>query len=1093
MIPGISGSLLSTDALERVVPAALAGRLDEQGRERAQRRLRAWHQTARIALGPSASERSVFDRLAAPLMGHLGYRSIPVHSREGLLSVLLEADGRPAALLLVTPWGLDSAAAWRRGVTHGIAFDQRWCLCLSGPALRVIDSGRTYARRFVEFDLETAVDDPRTFAVFWGLLRAAAMSRHADRQPLIERAVALSEQHRSTIRESLQRGVEDALSELRDAFTAARAARPAPKSVDEPLVIVYRVLFLLFAEARGLVPMWHPVFRDSYTIEALRTPAERLPRPRGIWESLQATARLAHRGCRAGALRVTPFNGRLFSPADAPLADALPLDDGAVRRALMALTTRKSAAGRERISYADLGVEQLGGVYERLLDLRPAHAAGEASRRKATGSFYTPRALTEFVVRRTLAPLVEGASPEQILALRVLDPAMGSGAFLVAACRYLATAYEHALCSDTGAFPSEITDADRTGFRRTIAQRCLFGVDVNPMAVQLARLSLWLATLAADKPLTFLDHRLRTANSVIGASPDDVARLAPGRHARSGLASLPLFADETAANLCRAIEVRLALATEPGDTLDEVRAKERALAGLNHLESPLARLRRVSDVWCAAWFAPPSERRSIQAAFPSIVDDLVRTGGMLPRTVSSPIVDRAAAVAAEQQFFHWTLEFPEIFYDSHGRPRSDSGFDAVLGNPPWEMLRADAGGSAEKQRMREALGRVAGFVRGSATYRHQGAGHPNLFQLFLERAMNLTRDGGRIGLILPSGISTDRGCASLRRAVLDRTTVDTFIGFENRDGVFPIHRGLKFVIATATRGGRTAALPCRFGVRRAEVLDGLPDAAGSRDGAISVPRSLLEAWSGDELAIPELRTAGELDLVARLVSSVPALGGRDGWNVSFGRELNATDDRRHLAKEGPGIPVLEGKHIEPFAVDLSSAAFRIPRAALSRFPAVERASRYPRLAYRDVASASNRLTLIAAIIPRETVTTHTLFCIKQPADQRLQQFLCAIFNSFVANFLVRLRVGTHVTAGLVAQLPVPKPPRSSPIFDEVVSLGAALCADPRNTDALARLQARVAHLYGVREAELRHILDSFPLVPREERDAVARAFCAIVG
>ena len=149
--------------------------------------------------------------------------------------------------------------------------------------------------------------------------------------------------------------------------------------LDESLVVVYRVLFLLFAEARGLVPTWHPVFRESYTIESFRPAVERTARPRGLWEALQAIARLAHTGCRAGTLRVAPFNGRLFSPQHAPLAASVPLDDGAVRQALLALTTRRSAAGRERITYADLGVEQLGGVYERVLDYDIARPSARGS------------------------------------------------------------------------------------------------------------------------------------------------------------------------------------------------------------------------------------------------------------------------------------------------------------------------------------------------------------------------------------------------------------------------------------------------------------------------------------------------------------------------------------------------------------------------------------------------------------------------------------------------------------------------------------------------------------------------------------------
>src|SRR5471030_3290310 len=224
------------------------------------------------------------------------------------------------------------------------------------------------------------------------------------------------------------------------------------------------MLFLLFAEARALVPLWHPIYRESYSIEALRDAAERPEGPsvraRGLWDALRAIARLAHAGCHAGDLRVTPFNGRLFAPARTPLAERRDLNDASARHAVLALATRPAAGGigREPIAYRDLGVEQIGAVYETLLDFEPrVHrpAADRRSRttlevtlergsgvRKATGSFYTPQPIADYLVRRTLEPLVHGAAPEEVLQLRVVDPAMGSGAFLVAACRYLASAYE---------------------------------------------------------------------------------------------------------------------------------------------------------------------------------------------------------------------------------------------------------------------------------------------------------------------------------------------------------------------------------------------------------------------------------------------------------------------------------------------------------------------------------------------------------------------------------------------------------------------------------------------------------------------------
>lgn len=1088
MIPGISGTLLSEEALEQVAPDALRGLLDERGRAAARKRLVAWHTPLRRELGPATGLRTLFDRLAVPLVSHLGYRALfdgALATRTGALRAVLESNRRPVATLVVTAWGQDPSAAWRDAVHQGIAHGLRWCLCITGPSLRSVDSLRTYSRQHVEIDLEVAIDNERTFAVLWGLLRAEAMRpMDEDGRPLIERAIELSERHRAAVRTSLQSGVNDALEHLGKAFASVTSGIAG---FNEALIVIYRILFLLFAEARGLVPGWHPIYRDGYTIEALRQPIETYPRPRGLWETLQAISRLAHRGCRIGTLRVTPFNGRLFSPTESPLAERTPLDDGAVRQALLALTTRTSRAGRQRIAYGDLGVEQLGGVYERVLDLDPTGS----DRRKTTGSFYTPRALTEFLVRRTLAPLVHDASPERILSLRILDPAMGSGAFLVAACRYLAVAYESAIIRDRNLGSDDVSDADRADFRRAIAQRCLYGVDINPMAVQLGRLSLWLATLSADRPLTFLDHHLRVGNSLVGARLVDLAR-EPGRGAWHQPAALPLF-DDPATNdaLRHTIAARHSIATEPGDTLAQVRHKEQALARLEQDASGVLRWKRACDLWCSAWFRSSGRRPPFHA-----VMDAIFGRSPLPDHVTTPILDEASATAARERFFHWTLEFPEVFYDDHAA--GDGGFDAILGNPPWEMLRGDLGARASRDVSKAIATRLTTFTRGSGIYALQGNGHANLYQLFLERMLLLLRRGGRLGVILPSGLAIDHGAAPLRRALFDRTAVDTLIAFENRDGVFPIHRGLKFLLLSTTAGGETSALPCRFGVRRPETLDDLPE-LGPDPAAVTVQRRLIDRFSGGEAAVPDVRSTTDVDLLAHIAFTTPALGDADGWHVSFGREFNATDDRAHFHTADPTSPqqddlvIVEGKHLTPFAIAVSSSSLRITPHTAARIVDPGRSFRRMRLAYRDVAAATNRLTLIAALVPVGVITTHTLFCLKTPLGDAEQRYLCAIFNSFVANYLVRLRVSTHVTTAIVERLPVPKPAHDSTGFSELTALCASLIVDPLNPILHAQLQARAAHMYALDRHQFRHVLDTFPLVPSADRDAAMRCFCDIVS
>ena len=1113
MIPGLSGPLLSHDALSHSTGPWSARGPEGSSISIVHNRLGQWHATLRTHLGPSCSSRRVFDLVADPLARALGYEVIPFGGSDDGIDALLRAGGVPAAVLIVSAWDTSNAAVWRRAVHRGLAHRTRWCLCINGPALRIVDAERTYARRYAEFDLETAFENESTFAVLYGLLSASSVEARGG-PAVLDRVVAMCEKHRDRVRLSLRQGVHEALLRLIEAFRLVASRRHADHLLlHESLTVVYRILFLLFAEARGLVPGWHPTYRDGYTIETLRRQIERPSGVTGVWETLQAMARLAHQGCRAGTLRVPPFNGRLFSPADAPLADSLPLDDLVVSRALTALTTRRTRESVETISYADLGVEQLGGVYEHLLDYDLATAPRGApavlvptGRRKATGSFYTPRSLTDFVVRRTLAPVVRDRSPGEILEIRVLDPAMGSGAFLVGACRYLAASYEQALVREGTLSEGDVTEDDRAAFRRAVAQRCLFGVDVNPMAVQLARLSLWLATLAAEKPLTFLDHHLRTGNSLLGASVEDIVRQpAPGgASGRSG--HLPLFGyDEFQDSLESAVSARIALARTPDDTLEQVRGKETLLRSLNGPGGALARWKAAADLWCAAWFRKRAARADA-AAYRDLLDRVTRSGGVLPARVAEPLLDEVRRIADENRFFHWTFEFPEIFADRADDGMGSPGFDVILGNPPWEVVHEDGAGTSARK--------LHAFIRGSGLFPLQGRGHANLYQLFFERAVRLLRHGGRVGLILPAGFSTDHAGAGLRRFLFDRTRVETFALLDNRDGIFPIHRSLRFLLLTFCAGGSTAEVAVRPGIRSAGALDTVPDEGGD-EHALRIRRALIEQVAGDSLAVPDVRSPVDVDILAAIAGGVPALADREGWFVHFGRELNATDDRPHFSRDPSGMPVIEGKHLSPFAVDTAGATHHISREAAGRLLPAARTFRRARLAYREVSSSTNRTTLIAAVVPEGVVSTHTVFCVKEDLDADAQDFLCGVFNSWVANYLVRMWVATHVTAAVMARLRVPRPSRAAAEFRLIVrlsrSLAAAYATHARRTDRKTRssrrkaqaapdvlgvgadwasLNAAAARLYGLSRDHFVRVMETFPSLSAGERTAALRAWDA---
>ena len=248
----------------------------------------------------------------------------------------------------------------------------------------------------------------------------------------------------------------------------------------------------------------------------------------------------------------------------------------------------------------------------------------------------------------------------------------------------------------------------------------------------------------------------------------------------------------------------------------------------------------------------------------------------------------------------------------------------------------------------------------------------------------------------------------------------------------------------------------------------------------------LRRISGDALAIPNLRAPIDLDIAERAAALFPALGSDAGWRARFGRELNATDDRQALRSGGKGLPVVDGRHIEPFRVRLEAIERCIRPADARRRLRLEPYA-HARLAYRDVASATNRLTLIAAVLPPGCVSTHTVFCLRTDLSRSAHEFLCGIFNSFVVNYLVRMRVSTHVTSATVEQLPIATEACAPAAVQEIAALARNL-ARAHDGAAVSRLNARVAMLYELSAAEYEHVLQTFPLIPIEERRAALHAF-----
>ena len=1104
----IEGSLLSHDFLRNGLAEIGAGTTASPE----PRRFALDRMNAAAVLGPTAGANLVFQTTAVPLAGWLGWSlpaGGPTRTSAGLWSVLVRSGGH-AIGMLATPWARDPATATREVTRLALEHGLRFALATNGRVLRLVDATRPSVRGSLDFDLDRCQIEGAALSVLY-LLASPPTDETPHAPVILTRAIDASDRAGVQVCLSLRHGVREALVAMRGAIAQAtsrsRHSRRDRGRDEEALTAVYRILFLLFAEARQLVPTWHPVYRDGYTLAALRSRLEARASARGTWAALQAIARLAHTGCEVGDLHVAPFNGRLFAPAHAPVLDHLRLDDRTVSAALASLVFVDGGRdGRRRVAYEDLGVEQLGSIYEHLLDDAPATVGpNRPSQRKVTGSFYTPSALTDYLVRVTLDPLVRGKTADEILALRILDPAMGSGAFLVAACRYLALACERANLEAGG---PECDDDMRAAWRRRAAQRCLFGVDANPMAVQLAQLSLWLATLATGRPLSFLDHHLLCGDSLIGASPADVMRQPPGRTARRrirGPHPLEAFFDAIG-EMAAVLPVRLTIEGQADDTAQIVREKERALEGSKLLPG-VVRWRAACDAWCAAWFPDAAD---VRALYPALLDRaLGRTSTLLRETVASAQT-RVRQLAADRRCFHWPLEFPEVLLDSVGRPAPDGGFDAIIGNPPWEMLRADHG--------RAAANTLVRFSREAGIYHAQSRGHANQYQLFVERALSLLRRGGRLGLLVPGGFLTDHGTADLRAELIRRHGLESLLVFDNRRAIFPIHRGVRFAAMTAVAQRPLSHVVCRFGIDTIDRLEHVSPES-TDDFPIALTPAIVERLSGAQMAIPDLPDRRDLRLVEGLSAAHPALADPRGWKATFGRELNATDDRdcwelaaltasdkptavcrslRRRRKCGPardtvpgGLPVIEGKHLDPFVVHLDRVTRRAGIAAVRERLGRAAGFTRSRLAYREVAAATNRLTLIAAILPAHTISVHTVFCLRTPLAADEQDVLCALLNSYVANYLVRRWVTTHVTASIVQRLPVPRPERGSRQFIQLASDASRLREGGYDGELVSTIQARAARAYGVSADDFAYILDSLSLVPADDRRAALRAFASV--
>jgi hypothetical protein len=1108
-------------------------------------------------------------------------------------------------------------------------------LLSNGSELRVIrrDPGLGGEASYLAVDLAGLADlgDDHEWRVLWALFRPEAFTPDSTGESLWDRVETASVDAATSVSENLSGGVRTAITAIANGALAdwRRRGQPTPTPRDlfaDALKIAYRLLFVAYAEDRGLLPVGTPAYDHGYSLRALRrqildpgAPWE--PDSGYLWNTLRAQWGLLRDGADAGELQITGFNGGLFDPDKCPLLDdpELTIGDTFVRDVIDALSytepmtsiNRRDTVGRRPVNYRELGVEQLGSIYEGLLSFEPQIAdtpkvlarvgrgqsaivqvlstdrlpekaealeqyeAGSfylfeaTGQRKGSGSYYTARPLAHFVVGETLRPLVENATPEQILNLRICDPAMGSGAFLVPAVHRLTEAYGEALARAGEALDHKLDDTERAAYRRLIVERCIYGVDLNPMAVELAKVSLWLATMAAGKPLSFLDAHLRCGDAVIGASLESwegVPVPAQGGRKAEAAASTdnelqPSLFDLPAPDLASVIRVRRRLATAPSDDRLDIRDKEQTFARLIRGDD-FRRLQALGDWWVAPFFEnEPLKRNSAQ--WLSGRFDIEHGNELAPHLSGIPgrIRDRIRPL-------HWEVEFPEVFFDAKGKRRADAGFDAMIGNPPWEGItfkaaefygRFDPSYSLlkkkdeklERQAELEELPDVAAarpqvdahlagvkrFIGSSGTYRmlYSHGTTFNYYRTFLERELTLLAPGGRVGLLIDSGVVSDAATAEHRRALLEQCTVEQFVLCDNVNGIFPIHRSEQFLLLVAKAGGATDPLPFTSEVSRLEHLLDLDRRT------LPIPRATIEALSPETVAIPDTRDPELLDLLTIIYTDRPYFLDKmevGNWKIDWGRELHLDDDKHLFASDGTGMPLLEGKSIHQYVYDYAGWKYcligdigekaLVNRArkrarkkdvkglvrqkgeknlltSLPRNGVLELPVDHYRPCFRGVARSGDERTLIAAIAPPGIALSHGLHYFyrstwdplkdgyRTALDVESMVYVVALMNSLVWDFIVRRKVSANVTKSVMATMPVVDIPLDRGPGAEVVRISARLTcrasefeelaevlgvecaplAKDEERDLRAQLDARVARLYGLSEQHLELILADF--------------------
>jgi type I restriction-modification system DNA methylase subunit len=753
----------------------------------------------------------------------------------------------------------DERDAWRNSnpsfqiVNYLVATGADWGILTNGRLWRLYSrqvSGT--ATEFYEVDLFDVLEpdpdrpgDPLDhFKRWWLFFRRAAFVPDSQGHSFLERVQQGSAAYARVVGDQLKERVFDQIFPLlAGGFVADMAwhgldteSQPARRQIQEAtLSLLYKLLFLLYGEARGLLPVDHRGYQRQSLTSMTQEMAQLLERqePLGdtaanFYNRLLALFQLIDRGDRG--LGLPRYNGGLFhfdfrDPADRERQAAnyfLTRHTIGDRRLAQALDLLARLDG-EAVDYAYLGVRHLGAIYEGLLEYRlvvdeaasgTVHLENDKGERKATGSYYTPDYVVKYIVAQTLEPILEDrwlqfdqqmgqlaelrrqlADPRQmahvktrraqlerleqqaretLLDVKVCDPAMGSGHFLVEVVDYLTTNlitilndYPDdnpiltwlarirqeilAVLAEQGIRVDEERLDDTQLLQRVIMKRCIYGVDLNRMAVELAKVSLWLHTFTVGAPLSFLDHHLRWGNSLLGS----MARDADREMSQLGDGSQPAFTFMRGpfAGLLQAAGIMQEISLLSDATLDEVEQSESLFAQFDRQARPYKQL---LDVYVARHFGVKRADEFLRLYGPDALS-------VDPAELSLPyreVLAQSRQLFAGMRFFHWDLEFPEVFIDlARADWQENGGFDAVVGNPPYVR--------------QEELRPLKKYF--AAQYPNVYAGTADLFVYFFARALQLLAENGRTAYISSNSWLRANYATALRAYLRQHTTIETLI------------------------------------------------------------------------------------------------------------------------------------------------------------------------------------------------------------------------------------------------------------------------------------------------------------------------------